>query len=72
VRSAPFLLSGTNLQSGGFSLGGPGIPGCNFIVEASTNLVNWQPLQTNPSPFTFIDTNAANYPMRFYRAVLAH
>jgi hypothetical protein len=50
-------------------VGGAGIPGWNFIIECSTDLENWQPLQTNSSPFTFIDTNAASYPLRFYRAV---
>jgi hypothetical protein len=61
--------SGTN---GTFivNVGGAGIPGCNFVIECSINLVDWQPLQTNPSPFIFTDTNAANNPLRFYRAVL--
>jgi hypothetical protein len=31
-------------------------------------LSGWMPLQTNVSPFTFIDTNAAAFPARFYRA----
>jgi hypothetical protein len=53
------------------TVGGSAIPGWNFIIEYSTDLENWQPLQTNSSPFTFTDTNAANYPLRFYRAVLA-
>jgi hypothetical protein len=51
------------------NVGGAAIPGWNFIVEASSNLLNWQPLQTNSSPFIFIDTNAASLPLRFYRAV---
>jgi hypothetical protein len=41
-------------------------------VEGSANLTAWQPLQTNSSPFTFTDTNASDYPLRFYRAMLAH
>jgi hypothetical protein len=72
LRSMPFRLSGTNLPNAGFSLSSAGVPGCNFVVEVSTNLASWQPLQTNPSPFTMTDTNAANYPFRFYRAALAH
>ena len=72
LRSVPFTLTGTNAGSAGFSLAGAGIPGFNFVVEVSTNLVTWQPLQTNASPFTFTDTNASNHPLRFYRAMLAH
>jgi len=53
------------------NVGGLGIPGNNFVLLYSTNLVNWQPVQTNASPFTFTNTNAASYPLRFYRAVLA-
>jgi hypothetical protein len=40
------------------AVGGVGVPGFNFILEGSTDLVNWQPLQTNASPFNFTDTNA--------------
>jgi hypothetical protein len=52
------------------TVGGTGIPGYNFVIESSTDLVNWVSLQTNSSPFTFTDTSAASYPRRFYRAVL--
>jgi hypothetical protein len=69
ILSAPIALTGSNLGSAGFSVDGVGIPGMNFIIEASTNLMNWQSLWTNPSPFTFVDTNAATGAGRFYRAV---
>jgi hypothetical protein len=72
LRSVPFILTGTNIGGAGFRLAGAGIPGFNFVVEGSTNLVTWQPLQTNSSPFAFTDTSASNHPLRFYRAVLAH
>jgi hypothetical protein len=70
VLTAPITLTGNNLGTAGFSISGVGIAGLNFILEDSTNLINWQPLQTNPSPFTFVDTNAPANPFRFYRAVL--
>jgi hypothetical protein len=41
------------------------------IIEASTNLIQWTPIYTNPSSFgtiQFVETNAENYPYRFYRA----
>jgi hypothetical protein len=72
ITSTPITLTGNNLGPAGFSISGAGIPGLNFVLEDSTNLVNWQPVQTNLSPFTFVDTNAPGIPVRFYRAILAH
>lgn len=48
-----------------------GQAGVNYGIQASTNLnsTNWVSLRTNTAPFTFVDSNAAVYPMRFYRAV---
>jgi hypothetical protein len=39
------------------------------VVQASTNLINWVPLQTNTAPFTFVDANAGNFRQRFYRSI---
>jgi hypothetical protein len=68
----PPMLAGTDLGTGGFSVSSAGISGVEFIVEVSSDLINWEPVQTNSSPFTFVDTNASDYPYRFYRAVIAH
>ena len=46
-----------------------GVPGFNYAIEASTNLVDWAPLSTNTSPFTFVDGDATNFPGRYYRSV---
>ena len=45
--------------------------GMNYVIQASTNLnlTNWVPLITNAAPFTFVDSNAALFPRRFYRAM---
>ena len=48
-----------------------GVPGCQYIVQASTDFVNWVPVQTNTAPFTFVDTNAGQFSRRFYRSVYA-
>jgi hypothetical protein len=48
-----------------------GSPGENFILQASTNLVNWTSLQTNTLPMTFTDTDVSQHPTRFYRAMMA-
>lgn len=47
--------------------------GQTVLVEASTNLQNWQPLQTNTldgAQFYFTDPESSNAPSRFYRARL--
>ncbi|MSU59670.1 MAG: hypothetical protein EXS35_16140 [Pedosphaera sp.] len=44
----------------------------NLTVLASTDLVSWTSILTNPpvvGPFTFTDYDATNYPNRYYRAV---
>jgi len=64
VLAAPLCLSGNQFQ---FTI--TGVPGFNYTVEASTNLVDWAPLFTNTSPFTFVEVAATNYPARYYRSV---
>ena len=69
LKSEPFALTLSNQPGAGMTLSGAGISGYNFILLGSTNLVNWTPLGTNLSPFSFTETNAA--PQRFYRAIMA-
>ena len=56
---------------GQYTMAVDGVEGCRYIVQASTDLVNWVPVQTNTAPFTFVDTNAGRFPQRFYRSVYA-
>jgi uncharacterized delta-60 repeat protein len=48
------------------------LPGQATVLEASTNLVDWVPLQTNlltsAAQFIFADSHSGVYPRRFYRA----
>ena len=48
-------------------------PGRVYIVEASTNLVDWEKIgvamDQGDGTFTFEDANAAQFPNRFYRLV---
>ena len=68
--SAAPMLSGPVFQGGGqFQFGLTGVPGFKYSVWASTNLTDWDPLQTNLSPFIFTDTNSVLFPSRFYRAL---
>jgi hypothetical protein len=55
----------------GFNLIGPS--GSNVVIQASTDLQTWVPVQTNllgSGPLQFSDTNAPTNAQRFYRAQL--
>jgi hypothetical protein len=61
------LLYSANGQFG-FRAGGP--VGQLVVIEASTDLRTWLPLQTNTlgaAPLSFSDPQAALFPTRFYR-----
>lgn len=64
TMSAPLITT-----NGQFQFNISGVSGLNYAVQTSTNLVDWIPLGTNVSPFTFADTNSALFPQRFYRSV---
>ena len=67
------LLTSPALVGGQFQFTLAGTAGTNYVVQVSTNLAgsNWTGLQTNAAPFLFSETNAAAFPRRFYRGVLA-
>jgi hypothetical protein len=65
----PSLSSPEITADGVFQLTLAGVPGNNYVVQASTNLVDWVPLLTNVAPFLFSDTNAGTNPKGYYRAV---
>lgn len=46
-----------------------GVPGYNYAVQISTNLIDWSSIKTNASPFSITDTNLVGVPCRFYRTV---
>jgi hypothetical protein len=54
-------------SSGQFSFTVTGDTGQQYVVQASTNLLDWVSLQTNAAPFLFADTNAAGFHQRYYR-----
>jgi autotransporter-associated beta strand protein len=58
--------------NGQFSMTVNGQAGPDYIVQASTNLLDWESLITNSSPILpFNYTNSANMPSQFYRILLA-
>lgn len=71
IANSPTSLGFTN---GGFSFKIIGPTGQDVVVQASSNLVDWLPIQTNQvgdQPFQFADSEGDLWPTRFYRAVLA-
>jgi hypothetical protein len=49
-----------------------GAVGPTYMVQASTNLLNWSSITNfslSNSPFYFTDPSATNYKWRYYRAV---
>ena len=59
----PSLLSKGNLQ---FQL--DGFSPLHYSIEASLNLTDWIELENGSLPSTFVDSDTALYPQRFYRA----
>lgn len=57
-------------RSGAFTMA-VGIPSTlPYVILASTNLMNWQPIFTNSAPpgvLDFTDYDSTNFPVRFYR-----
>jgi hypothetical protein len=67
--ATPTLTVTAGSTDGRFQFSITGVTGLNYTVQASTNLVDWIPLQTNSSPFSFLDTNGNFFSQRFYRSV---
>jgi hypothetical protein len=64
---AALLAPATQSSPGQYGFSVTGIPGSQYIVQASTDLVHWVSMQTNISPFNFVDSTASQYHQRFYR-----
>ena len=67
VGFAVALLTPAAPINGQFALSIAGQPGYQYVVQASTNLVDWVSLTTNISPFNFVDRDAGRFQQRFYR-----
>jgi len=73
--SASFLVTPVRFTAQGFSNGMfqlqfLTVPGSNYVLQASTNMIDWTPLATNPATtnmMQFVDPNSSNYPNRYYR-----
>lgn len=74
-RAIPFTYSWAALTiahypTNAFLLRINGVADCSYVLERSTNLLNWSPVLTNISPFNCIEAATAGVPMRFYRGRL--
>ncbi len=78
ASSALFVIQPPSLTSLGFDSGGIlqlellGAPGANYVLETTTNLINWIPLSTNMATTNLLnlsDPGAAAFPSRFYRVL---
>ena len=69
IVAAPAILSPAGFVNGQYSLTVLGTTNAQYVVQASTDLVNWVSVQTNTPPFTYVDTEAGQFNQRYYRAV---
>lgn len=68
--SATAIMSDYGYLTGDkFKLTVTGIPGYNYIVQATTDFTNWVSLQTNTSSFSYTNGVTTNYPYRFFRSI---
>ena len=70
VQPLYFASSGF-LTNGQFLLNFIGVPGSNYVLQATTNFSTWTPVSTNnalTNQLNLFDPAATNFPYRFYRA----
>jgi hypothetical protein len=68
VAPAAATMTATASQAPGqFSFTVSGTAGAKYVVQASTNLMDWVSVQTNTVPFTFTNPNTAALARCFYR-----
>ena len=69
----PAQFFSENISNGVFQMQFLGSPGSNYVLQVSTNLVDWTPMVTNQAAtneIIFIDPQSSNFPARFYRVQL--
>jgi hypothetical protein len=72
--AVPAQLAQGRLQSNGFQLRFDGEPGKLYILQGTTNLVDWTNIRTNTADFQgvldYVDFEASQHPFRFYRTLV--
>jgi hypothetical protein len=67
-----YFTSATYLTNQTLQLGFMGVPGSNYVLQATTNFSTWVPISTNlelTNQIYFVDPEASNFPSRFYRVL---
>ena len=57
-------------EKGQFQFRFAGVFGVDYVLEATTNLVDWTAIVTNPVLDVFVDEQSTNYLSRFYRLLI--
>lgn len=71
IVAGPYFAGPGSFVNGGFEMSFVGTAGASYVLQTSTNLLQWTSVATNVanvSPFTLIDTNAPSAE-RFYRVI---
>jgi uncharacterized repeat protein (TIGR03806 family) len=72
IIQPPVLFTSVLFTNGDFQLELSGVPGNNYVLQASTNLFDWISISTSAAPaslFYLYDPAATNFPYRFYRVL---
>jgi uncharacterized repeat protein (TIGR03806 family) len=76
--AARFIIQSLYFTSGGiftnnvFQVGLAGAAGSNYVLQATTNFIDWTSISTNQAVsnvLNLVDPQAGNFPYRFYRAI---
>lgn len=67
--TAAATFNSLNADNGQFTFNIAGVPGYDYVIQTSTNMLDWEAIWTNASPFSFTATNQLEFPFQFYRAV---
>jgi hypothetical protein len=68
----PIYFTSVAFTNNVFQLGFSGAAGSNYVLQATTNFINWTPLITNlatTNVFNLFDPEASNFQYRFYRVL---
>lgn len=68
TNTTPTVAMPAVTTPGQFGFQIPGEVGLKYVIEATSDFQNWTPVQTNTAPFTFTESNPADYAQRYYRA----
>jgi hypothetical protein len=65
----PAALEAAGMVDGHFTFNVNGTAGSQYVIQATSDLVNWTDVQTNTAPFVFSDGSSTPADKKFYRAV---